>query len=66
MAFITKIKFDRHIDIYNNLLNTGLRPLVEYTKDDNFWSKGEDGKGKNILGKILTNLREEYYKEKYQ
>lgn len=61
MTYIVKIKFDRYLDIRENLLNTGLRPLIEYAKDDEFWSSGKEGKGKNMLGIILTNLRNKYY-----
>jgi hypothetical protein len=46
-------------------LNTGLRPIVEHTKDDNFWGDGGDGSGKNMLGKILTKVRNKYYENLY-
>jgi protein-tyrosine phosphatase len=63
MTIILQKKFDTHCDIKENLLNTGLRPLIEHSKDDIFWSDGEDGKGKNILGKILIQIRNKYYEQ---
>jgi ribA/ribD-fused uncharacterized protein len=61
MERILQLKFDQHDDIRENLLNTGLRPLVEHTKDDSFWGDGGDGSGQNNLGKILTKIRNRYY-----
>lgn len=61
MENIIQLKIDQHEDVRQNLLNTGLRPIVEHTKDDSFWGDGGDDKGQNILGKILTNTRNRYY-----
>ena len=61
MENIIQLKFEQHEDFRTNLLNTGLRPIVEHTKDDAFWGDGIDGKGQNILGKILTNIRNRWY-----
>jgi len=61
MEKILQLKFDQHEDIRENLLNTGLRPLVDHTKDDSFWGDGGDGSGHNMLGKILTRIRNKYY-----
>jgi ribA/ribD-fused uncharacterized protein len=32
--------------------------LVENSKTDNFWGRGSKGKGKNMLGKILMEIRD--------
>ena len=61
MENIIQLKFEQHEDFRTNLLNTGLRPIVEHSKDDSFWGDGIDGKGQNIMGKILTNIRNRYY-----
>lgn len=61
MEHVIKLKFDQNEDARINLLNTGLRPIVEHIKDDDFWGDGEDGTGQNMLGKILTKIRNRYY-----
>ena len=61
METIIQLKVEQNSDVRYNLLNTGLRPIIEHTKDDAFWGDGVDGKGQNILGKILSNLRNRYY-----
>ena len=61
MEKILQLKFDQHEDIRENLLNTWLRPIVDHTKDDSFWGDGGDGSGQNMLGKILTRIRNRYY-----
>ena len=61
MKTILKKKFEQHPFIKNNLLNTGLRPLVEHTRTNSFWGDGGGNTGLNMLGKILTEIRNEYY-----
>ena len=51
---ILKAKFDQNKDIKSNIINTGLRPFIYYTNK----SIKND---KNILGKILNDIRNEYY-----
>ena len=63
MTQLLKNKFKRHDDIRENLLNTGLRILINHYKDDEFWSEGIHGKGKNMLGNILMGIRREYYEK---
>jgi predicted NAD-dependent protein-ADP-ribosyltransferase YbiA (DUF1768 family) len=41
------------------LLGTGEAELVEHTRNDNYWGDGGDGTGKNRLGQLLIELREE-------
>lgn len=60
MKQILYLKIEQNEDVYLNLVNTGLRPLVSY-KNDIFWGDNGDGTGKNILGKLLTEIREEIY-----
>lgn len=63
MTDLIKNKFETHIDIRENLLNTGLRVLISHYKEDEFWAEGMHGKGKNMLGIILMNIRKEYYEK---
>ena len=45
------------------LLSTGDRPLVEDSPYDRYWGTGKDGRGKNRLGVLLMELRDELRKE---
>ena len=46
-------KFESNTDARNMLLSTGNEDLIEKTTKDYYWGCGEDGTGKNMLGKIL-------------
>lgn len=41
------------------LLATGDAKRVEHTEQDDSWGDGGDGSGKNMLGRILMEVREE-------
>lgn len=56
-------KFQQHTDIKENLLNSGLRPIIYHTKHDKFWGDGWCIEGKNVLGKLLIKVRNELYKK---
>ncbi len=58
-----KAKFTQNEDLKNILLETGDAILVEHTENDNYWGDGGDGNGKNMLGKLLMELREELRSE---
>jgi hypothetical protein len=60
---VIKAKFNQNLELKENLIRTGLRPIVQHTRSDYFWGDGGDGTGRNKLGKILTNIREEFYRE---
>lgn len=61
MKKIIKLKFDQHENIKQNLLNTGFRRIIHNTRTDSYWGIGNNGLGLNILGKILSEIRQEYY-----
>lgn len=50
-------KFETHKDIRGVLISTGEDEIIEETTDDYYWGCGKDGTGKNILGKILMEVR---------
>ena len=50
-------KFEAHADIRAILLETGDEALVENTSGDYYWGIGTQGTGKNMLGKILMEVR---------
>lgn len=51
-------KFETHADIRDILLSTGNQDLVENAPGDYYWGCGQNGTGKNMLGKILMEVRE--------
>lgn len=58
MREVVLAKFTQHEDIRQVLLDTGDAELVEHTVNDSYWADGGDGRGKNMLGKILMEVRE--------
>ncbi len=52
-------KFTQHDDLREILDSTGESEIVEHTVNDRYWGDGGDGRGKNMLGKILMRVREE-------
>ena len=63
MKSVVKAKFDQHIELQEQLVATGNRCLIEVNVwHDKFWGVS-GGKGKNMLGRILMDLRKEYKEE---
>lgn len=69
MDQLVRLKFDVHADLRGMLLAVDPEQLVETNNwHDNFFGncvcpKHKDVKGKNILGKILTDIRSEWIKK---
>jgi N-glycosidase YbiA len=59
MRIVVKAKFTQHPELTALLLSTGDAKIVEHTENDDYWGDGGDGSGKNMLGRILMQLREE-------
>ena len=59
MLEVLQAKFQQHPELTELLLATGDAYLVENTSRDAFWADGGDGKGKNRLGNLLMQVREE-------
>lgn len=59
MRKAVQAKFTQHDNIREVLLSTVDAKIVEHTENDNYWGDGGDGSGKNMLGKILMEVREE-------
>jgi N-glycosidase YbiA len=51
-------KFETHDRLRELLLGTGDEEIVENAPGDAYWGCGADGTGKNMLGKILVEVRE--------
>ena len=50
-------EFEQHEDLRALLLSTEEAKLVEHTENDDYWGDGGDGRGKNMLGRILMEVR---------
>lgn len=59
MRRAVRAKFAQHADIRAVLLSTGHEELIEDAKNDYYWGCGADGTGKNMLGKVLMEVRDE-------
>ena len=57
-----RAKFTQHKNLKKLLLSTGKREIIENSKSDRFWGIGKDGKGQNMLGKVLMQVRDELSK----
>jgi len=62
MRDAVRAKFTQHKNLQDILLETDDAILVEHTANDKYWADGGDGSGKNMLGKILMEIREELRK----
>lgn len=59
MRTAVRAKFTQHESLQKILLSTGDAILVEHTVNDFYWGDGGDGSGKNMLGRILMEIRDE-------
>jgi hypothetical protein len=59
MKYAVKAKVEQHLDVFKMLMQTGDAYIAEHTKNDSYWGDGGDGTGKNMLGKILMEIRQE-------
>lgn len=55
-----RAKFSQNDEIRKKLLNTGDAVLIENSPYDYYWGAGADGSGKNRLGVLLMQVREEF------
>ncbi|WP_412028130.1 NADAR family protein [Deinococcus yunweiensis] len=59
MRVALRAKFTQHADLRALLLGTGGADIVEHTANDAYWADGGDGTGRNRLGELLMELREQ-------
>lgn len=59
MRKAVRAKFIQHSSLRELLIGTGDAVIVEHTRKDRYWGDGGDGSGKNMLGIILMEVREE-------
>lgn len=60
MREILRAKSAQHEYVLRKLMATGDRELIENSWRDNFWGWGENRDGKNMLGKLWMEIRNEY------
>jgi len=59
MKKILHCKVSQHEYVMKKLLQSGNREIVEDSWRDDYWGWGEDRKGKNMLGKLWMEVRNE-------
>ncbi|HAY22556.1 MAG TPA: hypothetical protein DCY27_10405 [Desulfobacterales bacterium] len=62
MRTAVRAKVMQHTEVRQLLLDTGDALIVEHTAHDSYWGDGGDGSGKNMLGRILMEIRTELAK----
>lgn len=64
MYYAVYQKFKQNKELTELLLSTKDWEIVEHSKKDSYWGDGGDGYGKNMLGRILMQVREELRKNR--
>jgi len=59
MKELVLAKYEQNKDVQHNLAKTGTRRIIENSPWDSYWGAGKDGKGKNMMGAIWMELRDE-------
>jgi ribA/ribD-fused uncharacterized protein len=59
MREVIRAKFTQHEDLKKLLVESGHEHIVEDSPVDWYWGCGSDRTGKNMLGRILMEIREE-------
>lgn len=59
MRRAVRAKFAQHPAIHAVLVSTRDEPIIEAAYNDTYWGWGPNGHGKNMLGKILMEIRDE-------
>jgi ribA/ribD-fused uncharacterized protein len=59
MREVLRAKVHQHEYVQRKLLETGRRDLIEDSWRDDFWGWGEDRDGKNMLGRLWMEIRDE-------
>jgi ribA/ribD-fused uncharacterized protein len=59
MEEILRTKLGQHEEVADMLKQTGTQEIAETSPVDDFWGKGQDGTGQNMLGILWMQLRSE-------
>lgn len=60
MKEILREKVQQHLHVLHKLIESGDRELIKDLEYDSFWGWGADKNGKNMLGKLWMEIRQEY------
>ena len=63
MRIVVRAKFTQNLELAKRLLETGNKKLVEDSLTNYFWGVGRDESGKNVLGLLLMEIREDIRRE---
>lgn len=63
MRAVLEAKFTQHADLKVVLMGTGDATIIEDSQTDSFWGAGKNGTGQNMLGQLLMELRQKFWKE---
>lgn len=59
MRTAVRAKFTQITSLKKLLINTGDAILIDHSEEDLYWSDGGDGSGRNMLGVVLMEIRDE-------
>lgn len=59
MTSLLRLKFEKGSYLGDMLADTGDKEMIESATWDRFWGDGGNGKGQNIMGKLLMQVRKE-------
>lgn len=57
MRYLVALKYSQNQSLGDLLRKTGGAMIIEDSKYDSYWGRGEDGTGDNVLGVLLMELR---------
>lgn len=60
MKLVVRAKVLQHEEIYDLLMESGHEVIIEDSPIDYYWGCGHDGSGKNKLGRVLMEIRDEF------
>ncbi|MCY3621092.1 MAG: NADAR family protein [Gammaproteobacteria bacterium] len=63
MTRATYTKCRTHADVADALLATGEKTIIETSQYDYYWGCGRDTRGRNVYGRVLTNVRQRLREE---
>lgn len=62
----TYAKCRTHQDVADALMATGEKTIIETSQYDYYWGCGRDTRGRNVYGRVLTNVRNRLVEETWQ
>lgn len=63
MGKAVRAKINQYFEVRELLLSTGNATIIFHAESDNYWGDSGDGSGKNMLGRLLMQIRDELAKD---